>query len=165
MRQRIMIAMALCCNPELLIADEPTTALDVTIQAQILDLIKVMKKNNMSVLIITHDLGVVADVAQRAIVMYAGCVMETGTVRELFGDPRHPYTQGLLRAIPRLSTPPGEILYNIPGIVPDLSMLPKGCVFSTRCTQAVENCHKERPPFCDLGNGRGSRCFLSAGTP
>jgi peptide/nickel transport system ATP-binding protein/oligopeptide transport system ATP-binding protein len=163
MRQRIMIAMALCCNPELLIADEPTTALDVTIQAQILDLIKTMKKNNMSVLIITHDLGVVADVAQRAIVMYAGSVMETGTVRELFGDPRHPYTQGLLRAIPRLSTPPGEALYNIPGIVPDLSMLPRGCVFSTRCTHATENCHKERPPFYDLGNERGSRCFLSAG--
>jgi oligopeptide/dipeptide ABC transporter ATP-binding protein len=164
MRQRIMIAMALCCNPELLIADEPTTALDVTIQAQILDLIKAMKKNNMSVLIITHDLGVVADVAQRAIVMYAGSVMETGTVRELFGDPRHPYTQGLLRAIPRLSTPPGETLYNIPGIVPDLSMLPSGCAFSTRCDHATENCRKERPPLYDLGAGRGSRCFLSAGT-
>jgi peptide/nickel transport system ATP-binding protein/oligopeptide transport system ATP-binding protein len=161
MRQRIMITMALCCNPELLIADEPTTALDVTIQAQILDLIKSLKESmNMSVLIITHDLGVVAEVAQRAVVMYAGSVMETGTVRELFADPRHPYTQGLLRAIPRLSTPPSETLYNIPGIVPDLSMLPEGCVFSTRCGLARDICRKKRPPLSDLGAGRSSRCFL-----
>ncbi len=161
MRQRVMIAMALSCDPKLLIADEPTTALDVTIQAQILDLIKGLKKDrDMSVIIITHDLGVVADVAQNIIVMYGGNIMEMGKTYDLFKDPLHPYTRGLLSSIPRLETPRDEKLYTIRGIVPDLSRLPKGCVFSTRCDEQIPICKEERPPLTTLPNGRKVRCFL-----
>ena len=165
MRQRVMIAMALACEPDILIADEPTTALDVTIQAQILDLIRQLRdsEKGTSVLFITHDLGVVADIAQRAVVMYAGSIMEMGTVRDMFRDPLHPYTQGLLKAIPRLSTPHGQELYTIRGIVPDLSRLPEGCVFSNRCDQCREICLQKRPPLREMPDGRRVRCFLQEG--
>ena len=164
MRQRVMICMALACSPRLLIADEPTTALDVTIQAQILDLIRNLRdEEKTAVLFITHDLGVVADIAHRAVVMYAGCIMEMGKVKDMFLHPLHPYTQGLLSAIPRLSTPHGEKLYTIRGIVPDLSTLPKGCVFSTRCDQCMDICRKLRPPLRQLEDGRQVRCFRVEG--
>ena len=164
MRQRVMICMALSCQPKLLIADEPTTALDVTIQAQILDLIREMRESTgASVLFITHDLGVVADIAQRAVVMYAGNIMEMGPVRDMFLNPLHPYTQGLLKAIPKLSTPHGQELFTIRGIVPDLSTLPKGCVFSTRCDCCMDICHRERPPLRELEDGRRVRCFRCEG--
>ena len=164
MRQRVMICMALSGAPKLLIADEPTTALDVTIQAQILDLIRSLRKSEgTSVLFITHDLGVVAEIAQRAIVMYAGSIMEMGKVSEMFRSPRHPYTRGLLGAIPKLATPHGQELYTIPGIVPDLSMLPKGCVFSTRCEHCTEICKQKRPPLRETEDGRRVRCFLEEG--
>ena len=165
MRQRVMICMALAYKPMLLIADEPTTALDVTIQAQILDLIRQLRdsEKGTSVLFITHDLGVVADIAQRAVVMYAGSIMEMGTVRDMFRDPLHPYTQGLLKAIPRLSTPHGQELYTIRGIVPDLSRLPEGCVFSNRCDQCREICLQKRPPLREMPDGRRVRCFLQEG--
>ena len=164
MRQRVMICMALSCAPKLLIADEPTTALDVTIQAQILDLIRSLSASEgTSVLFITHDLGVVAEIAQRAVVMYAGSIMEMGTVRSMFQKPLHPYTQGLLSAIPKLSMPHGEKLYTIRGIVPDLSMLPKGCVFSTRCDKCMDVCREKRPPLREFEDGRRVRCFLMEG--
>ena len=164
MRQRVMIAMALACRPKLLIADEPTTALDVTIQAQILDLIRSLSASEgTSVLFITHDLGVVAEIAQRAIVMYAGSIMEMGEVRTMFQNPLHPYTQGLLSAIPKLSMPHGEKLYTIRGIVPDLSTLPKGCVFCTRCDKCMSICREKRPPLRELEDGRRVRCFLMEG--
>ena len=164
MRQRVMICMALSCNPKLLIADEPTTALDVTIQAQILDLIRSIRDSHKaSVLFITHDLGVVAEIAHRAIVMYAGSIMEMGPVKEMFQNPMHPYTRGLLRAIPKLSTPRREKLFTIRGIVPDLSDLPRGCVFSTRCQESMPVCTEGRPPLRRLPDGREIRCFLMEG--
>ena len=164
MRQRVMICMALACTPKMLIADEPTTALDVTIQAQILDLIRTLRdEEKTAVLFITHDLGVVADIAHRAVVMYAGSIMEVGNVREMFLSPLHPYTQGLLSAIPRLSTPRGQKLYTIRGIVPDLSQLPKGCVFSTRCDQCMQICREKRPPLRLMPDGRQVRCFRVEG--
>ena len=164
MRQRVMICMALSCEPRLLIADEPTTALDVTIQAQILDLIREMSANTgASVMFITHDLGVVAEIAKRAIVMYAGCIMEMGKVSDMFRNPLHPYTQGLLQAIPKLSMPHGKELYTIPGIVPDLSRLPQGCVFSTRCEKCMDICRQKRPPLKEMADGRQVRCFLAEG--
>ena len=163
-RQRVMICMALSCNPKMLIADEPTTALDVTIQAQILDLIRTLRdEEKMAVMFITHDLGVVADIAHRAVVMYAGCIMEMASKRDLFLNPLHPYTQGLLGAIPRLSTPHGEKLYTIPGIVPDLSQLPKGCPFCTRCEQCMTICREKKPPLRRLPDGREVRCFRVEG--
>ncbi len=164
MRQRVMICMALSCSPKLLIADEPTTALDVTIQAQILDLIRHLRESEKTaVMFITHDLGVVADIAHRAVVMYAGNIMEMGSVHDMFLNPLHPYTRGLLSAIPKLSTPRGEKLYTIRGIVPDLSNLPKGCVFSTRCEECMEICHEKRPPLRQLEDGRQVRCFKVEG--
>lgn len=164
MRQRVMICMALSCNPKLLIADEPTTALDVTIQAQILDLIRSIRDTERtSVLFITHDLGVVAEIAHRAIVMYAGNIMEMAPVKQLFKDPLHPYTRGLLNAIPKLSTPRRQKLYTIQGIVPDLSDLPRGCVFSTRCETRLGICHEKRPPLRRLPDGREVRCFQVEG--
>ena len=164
MRQRVMICMALACTPKMLIADEPTTALDVTIQAQILDLIRTLRdEEKTAVLFITHDLGVVADIAHRAVVMYAGSIMEVGNVREMFLSPLHLYTQGLLSAIPRLSTPRGQKLYTIRGIVPDLSQLPKGCVFSTRCDQCMQICREKRPPLRLMPDGRQVRCFRVEG--
>ena len=141
MRQRVMIAMALACRPDVLIADEPTTALDVTIQAQILELIESLKRRfEMAVLLITHDLGVVAQAAQRVAVLYAGRVVETAGVEELFGSPRHPYTRGLMRAMPGTGAAPGEPLHTIPGVVPDLRERPPGCAFRERCERADERC-------------------------
>lgn len=152
MRQRVMIAMALSCHPELLIADEPTTALDVTIQAQILDLVKEIKeKFHMSVLIITHDLGVVADIADKVIVMYAGKVMEYGTVIDLFDNPLHPYTKGLLDAIPTLDME-GERLKSIEGNLPNVNLDFKGCRFAERCKEKSEKCLRIEPELVKIKN-------------
>ena len=156
MRQRVMIAMAMACDPALLIADEPTTALDVTIQAQILDLIKELQdEDGMSVLLITHDLGVVAETAHHVAVMYAGRVVEYASAEELFERPRHPYTIGLLRSLPDLATS-GERLVTIPGIVPSATRFPSGCRFRTRCSLASEICTEEAPPLDPLKNPDGS---------
>lgn len=162
MRQRVMIAMALSCDPSLLIADEPTTALDVTIQAQILDLIyKLRDEFDMAVMLITHDLGVVSEVADRVVVMYCGQVVEEAEKYELFEHPLHPYTTGLLRSIPRLEDESGERLYMIPGTVPNPLDMPAGCPFSDRCEHCSERCRSERPQLKDVpGTGRRVRCFL-----
>jgi peptide/nickel transport system ATP-binding protein len=150
MRQRVMIAMAMACDPELLIADEPTTALDVTIQAQVLELIRELQRSSgMSVLLITHDLGVVAENAHHVAVMYAGKVVEYAPVDELFARPRHPYTIGLFRSLPDLVAP-GERLQTIPGIVPAAHAFPSGCRFRTRCPIAVEHCAAVEPPLAPL---------------
>ena len=147
MRQRVMIAMGLSCNPQLLIADEPTTALDVTIQAQIVDLVKGLKhKIGMAIIWITHDLGVVAGLAERVIVMYAGQIVEEAEVHDLYARPHHPYTLGLLKSIPRLDLGKGEKLIPIEGLPPDLVDLPKGCPFAARCTYRIEKCLAENPP-------------------
>lgn len=159
MRQRVMIAMALSCNPQLLIADEPTTALDVTIQAQILDLIyQLRKKLGMAVLLITHDLGVVAEAADRVIVMYCGKVVEEATVEDLFEEPLHPYTQGLLASIPRADED-RERLYMIEGMVPNPMNMPSGCSFSDRCTQCMAICKTKEPEMVEDGR-RKVRCHL-----
>ncbi len=159
MRQRAMIAMALCCNPKLLFADEPTTALDVTIQAQIIELIlKLQEDFGMAVVIITHDLGVIAETAQRVVVMYAGKVVEHADVRTLFKSPRHPYTWGLMNAIPSIDVSK-EVLYNIPGIVPDPLSFPEGCRFRTRCPLATDQCAEEEPPLEELGDSHQSACW------
>jgi peptide/nickel transport system ATP-binding protein len=150
MRQRVMIAMAMCCDPALLIADEPTTALDVTVQAQILDLIRdLQQKTGMSVLLITHDLGVIAEVADHVAVMYAGKVVEYAGVEELFERPRHPYTIGLFRSLPHLAAP-GERLHAIPGTVPSAFRFPSGCRFRTRCPLATELCAAEEPELAPV---------------
>jgi oligopeptide/dipeptide ABC transporter ATP-binding protein len=157
-RQRIMIAMALACNPDLLIADEPTTALDVTIQAQILNLFReLQRKGQMSLLYITHDLGVVATIAERIYVMYAGIIVEQGDAAPIFHDPRHPYTQGLLASLPNRSKR-GGTLHSIPGTVPDPAYKPAGCPFHPRCPFAIESCKTEFPRMCDYGGGHVSRC-------
>lgn len=159
MRQRVMIAMGLSCQPELLIADEPTTALDPTIQAQILELISdIQKERGMSVIYITHDLGVVAEVCDYVMVMYAGQAVETASVNQLFDEPVHPYTQGLLKAIPRM-TGKKERLYNIKGTVPYFKDLPKGCTFSPRCPHSYEKCENDRPQLIDIGSGHCVRCW------
>ncbi|MBE6024883.1 MAG: ABC transporter ATP-binding protein [Cellulosilyticum sp.] len=159
MRQRVMIAMALACNPTLLIADEPTTALDVTIQAQILDLIyRLREKLGMAVLLITHDLGVVAEAADRVVVMYCGKVVEEAKVEDLFEKPLHPYTQGLLASIPRADEDK-EKLYMIEGMVPNPMNMPKGCAFNERCTQCMAVCKEQEPKEYTL-NGRKVRCHL-----
>jgi oligopeptide/dipeptide ABC transporter ATP-binding protein len=162
MRQRVMIAMALSCNPQLLIADEPTTALDVTIQAQILELLNQLKAElGMAVMLITHDLGVVADTAARVAVMYAGRVVEEAPVLELFTNPLHPYTQGLLNSIPRLEkTQRQPRLQAIPGMVPDLLDLPQGCKFQARCTKIFEPCRGEEPQLKTMGKDHRVRCYL-----
>jgi oligopeptide/dipeptide ABC transporter ATP-binding protein len=162
MRQRVMIAMALSCNPQLLIADEPTTALDVTIQAQILELLNQLKAElGMAVMLITHDLGVVADTAARVAVMYAGRVVEEAPVRELFGSPKHPYTQGLLNSIPRLEKAERRArLQAIPGMVPDLLDLPRGCKFQARCARVFEPCSGEEPPLKEIASNHRVRCYL-----
>lgn len=158
MRQRVMIAMALSTDAKLLIADEPTTALDVTIQAQILELIEQLKKEfHTSVILITHDMGVVSDVADDVLIMYAGETVEHGDVKEIFRNPLHPYTFGLLRSIPRLNEDV-EVLYTIKGTVPALSEMPSGCRFSTRCSECMEACKTQRPPLVDL-NGHSVRCW------
>ncbi len=160
MRQRVMIAMALACEPDLLIADEPTTALDVTIQAQILELLGELRQRlGMAMILITHDLGVVAEVCDRVAVMYAGQIVETGTVRQIFGEPRHPYTEGLLRAMPRLGGR-SERLAVIPGTVPAPTAWPVGCRFHDRCPYRWDLCVREHPPLLDAGKGRASRCWL-----
>ncbi|HZK24949.1 MAG TPA: ABC transporter ATP-binding protein [Oscillospiraceae bacterium] len=159
MRQRVMIAIALACDPELLIADEPTTALDVTIQAQILKLLKDIKhKKEMSIILITHDLGIVSAFCDRVIVMYTGEVVEIAPVRQLFKEPLHPYTQGLLKALPKLTDT--SRLEAIKGMVPDADQMPQGCHFHPRCPQASERCRSEKPPLVTLDDGRGVRCFL-----
>jgi peptide/nickel transport system ATP-binding protein/oligopeptide transport system ATP-binding protein len=159
MRQRVMIAMALSCEPALLIADEPTTALDVTIQAQILDLLRDLQKRlGMAVLIITHDLGVIAEIADEVIVMYAGKIVESAPVKALFGDPQHPYTIGLLGSIPRLDVE-RERLATIEGTVPSPNNQPKGCRFSPRCPFADRRCREEPPPLREIGNGHQVACW------
>lgn len=158
MRQRVMIAMALAGDPELLIADEPTTALDVTIQAQILQLLKdLQKKLNMSIIIITHDLGVIAEMADEVAVMYAGDIVEKARTRELFDDPKHPYTIGLMNSIPDVNEDV-ERLRTLEGLVPSLYDMPKGCRFAPRCQYACPECEKERIGLTDLENGRQVRC-------
>jgi len=162
MRQRVMIAMALSCSPKLLIADEPTTALDVTIQAQILDLLNEMKERlGMAVLLITHAMGVVAETAQRVVVMYAGRVVEEAPVRSLFARPRHPYTQGLIRSIPRLdlAATAHRRLEAIPGTVPSLLSPPPGCRFAARCRHAVAACSAAEPPLRELAPGHRAACI------
>lgn len=160
MRQRIVIAMALICEPELLIADEPTTALDVTIQAQILDLFaEIQERTGVSIILITHDLGVVAKVADRITVMYAGKIIETGTRREIFYHPQHPYTQGLLRSVPRLDKQEEELL-PIDGTPPDLFSPPKGCPFTARCHFAMEVCDQVYPPSSRLSDAHQVNCWL-----
>jgi oligopeptide/dipeptide ABC transporter ATP-binding protein len=161
MRQRVMIAMALICHPQILIADEPTTALDVTIQAQILELLQQLQQQlGMAVLLITHDLGVVAGSADRVLVMYAGQVVETAPTRALFARPGHPYTEGLLASIPRLDRP-RERLHSIPGSVPAATAWPPGCRFHPRCPYAWDKCRTEEPPLLDTGTaGQSARCWL-----
>jgi peptide/nickel transport system ATP-binding protein len=159
MRQRALIAMALACRPSLVIADEPTTALDVTIQAQILDLLLEMKqKLDLSLLLITHDLGVIAGVADRVAVMYAGRIVETGPVRAVFHAPLHPYTKGLLASIP--GGAPGRRLRAIEGTVPSLTALPRGCAFAPRCSERLPVCEAEPPATTDAGEDRSVRCYL-----
>jgi len=161
MRQRVMIAMALACKPKLLIADEPTTALDVTIQAQILELLKKLQEQlGMAVLLITHDLGVVAEYAKDVVVMYAGRVVERAPVREIFAHPRHPYTKGLLGSIP-VPTKGGERkrLPTIEGMVPDLRELPKGCRFADRCSMVIDDCKKAEPELVEIEPGHFARCI------
>jgi len=163
MRQRVMIAMALSCDPELLIADEPTTALDVTIQAQILELIKDLKaRMGTSVILITHDLGVVAGMTDKIIVMYAGKVFEQAPTRELFATPANPYTKGLLRSVPDPAHEQGEPLYQIPGLPPDVAHLPPGCPFAERCDRAEDICGREFPPFVEVTVGHHSLCHFAA---
>ena len=159
-RQRVMIAMALVCKPKILIADEPTTALDVTIQAQILDLMENLKqKTGTSILFITHDLGVVAEVCDDVVVMYSGRVVEKGAVRCIFASPSHPYTKGLLASIPKLGEC-AEELESIPGNVPNPKYMPQGCKFAPRCSCAFDKCREEEPGFYDVGEGHMSRCWL-----
>jgi oligopeptide/dipeptide ABC transporter ATP-binding protein len=161
LRQRVMIAMALTCEPKLLIADEPTTALDVTIQAQILDLIKRLREElGMAIIMITHDLGVVAGIADRINVMYAGYIVETGTADEIFHNPRHPYTLGLLKSIPRLDEPRKEKLVPIEGLPPDLVDPPPGCPFQPRCPYAIERCLPENPSLEPVVPGHRIACWV-----
>lgn len=162
MRQRVMIAMGLSCDPELLIADEPTTALDVTIQAQILELIKDLRtRMGTSVILITHDLGVVAGMTDKIIVMYAGKVFEQAPTRELFDRPANPYTKGLLRSVPDPLHEHGEPLYQIPGLPPDVANLPPGCPFAERCDRAQDICRQEFPPFVEVSVGHHSLCHFA----
>lgn len=163
MRQRVMIAMAMSCRPKLLIADEPTTALDVTIQAQILELMKMLKKDReTSILLITHDLGVVAEMCDRVIVMYAGKVVEEADVYTIFDDPKHPYTKGLLQSIPKLGQIEGR-LDSIPGNVPTPLNMPSGCKFAPRCSMAMDICFEEEPSFFQFNDKHRSRCWLHKG--
>ena len=158
MRQRVMIAMALSCHPELLIADEPTTALDVTIQAQVLDLMRNLQKElGTAIMFITHDLGVIREICDRVVIMYCGEVVETAPVEELFRNPSHPYTNGLLSTLPKFGVK--DKLPTIPGMVPPAGKFPKGCVFSPRCQYACEECVNCKPELYDIGDGHQVRCF------
>jgi peptide/nickel transport system ATP-binding protein/oligopeptide transport system ATP-binding protein len=164
-RQRVMIAMALACNPEILIADEPTTALDVTIQAQILDLMNKLKEElGMAIILITHNLGVIAETVKRVIVMYAGKIVEEAETKTLFGNPQHPYTMGLLKSIPILGDKirRGKVRLNeIPGVVPSLYELPSGCKFSTRCPSVMDICQEKEPELKEIETGHFSSCWLT----
>jgi oligopeptide transport system ATP-binding protein len=161
MRQRAMIAMAIANDPDLIIADEPTTALDVTIQAQVLELVrKAQRETGAATVLITHDLGVVAELADRVVVMYAGRVAETATVEDLFASPRHPYTVGLLRSLPRVDTATDE-LYAIPGNPPNMIAPPAGCPFHPRCPLARDRCVTDRPELREVGDGRRSACHYA----
>ena len=158
MRQRVMIAMALLCNPKLLIADEPTTALDVTVQAQIMTLLNELKRDfNTAIIMITHDLGVIAGLCDKVLVMYAGRTMEYGKVNDIFYRPSHPYTEGLLKAIPRLDSE-GEVLATIPGNPPNLLRLPKGCPFQERCHRVSDICRSQAPELTSFHDGRLRAC-------
>ncbi|MDX1582413.1 MAG: ABC transporter ATP-binding protein [Thermoanaerobaculia bacterium] len=163
MRQRVMIAMALSCDPSLLIADEPTTALDVTIQAQIMEILaELQQRLNLAILLITHDLGVVAEFCERVIVMYTGRVVEEAPVAELFGNPKHPYTQGLLASLPKLPDEAGERqrLSTIAGMVPGIGNLPSGCKFNPRCPEVMEICRGDEPARMMVGDDHDARCYL-----
>jgi oligopeptide/dipeptide ABC transporter ATP-binding protein len=166
MRQRVMIAMAMACNPEILIADEPTTALDVTVQAQILDLmLKLQQEFHSAIMMITHDLGVIAEMAHRVVVMYAGRVVEEAPTQELFETPRHPYTRGLMGSIPRLGARAREnvrTLNEIKGMVPGLLKLPQGCAFHPRCSRAIDICRENVPELMDIAANQRVRCWLYA---
>ena len=160
MRQRVMIAMGLLCEPSLLIADEPSTALDVTVQAQITHLVgELREKSNMSLILITHDLAVVAEVCDRVLVMYAGQLVETGSLDDIFYRPQHPYTQGLLASVPRMDRPADDELHSIPGNPPNLTDLGSGCHFRERCSKVMDAC-SEDPPLQVAQDGRMSRCFI-----
>ena len=161
MQQRAMIAMAMSCDPEILIADEPTTALDVTVQAQVLEqLNKLRKESNTALIIITHNLGVVARYADTVKIMYGGKIVESGTPFDIFENPRHPYTIGLVRAVPRLDLPRSHGLHTIPGEPPDMSRIPEqSCAFAGRCPHATQECHTKRPPFVSVGEGHECACF------
>ncbi|MDY6064701.1 MAG: ABC transporter ATP-binding protein [Finegoldia sp.] len=162
MRQRVMIAIALACNPDIILADEPTTALDVTIQAQILDLLRELRdKEKTSIVLITHDLGVVADFADRIQVMYAGEIMETGTVQEIFSDAKHPYTWALLMSVPRLDSDKNDELYSLTGTPPDLLLEIPGCPFAPRCEYAMRICKEQKPPLSEYSKYHKCRCWLS----
>ena len=157
-----MIAMAIICNPKLLIADEPTTALDVTIQAQVLDLMKrVRRELSTAILLISHDLGIIADVCESVVVMYAGKILEIGDVRSIFRRPRHPYTQGLLRSIPRLQDD-NRRLFQIPGTVPLAGSVKAGCPFYPRCGVRIDKCRTEMPPMFTFGAGNRAACWVAA---
>jgi oligopeptide/dipeptide ABC transporter ATP-binding protein len=162
MRQRVMIAMAISCDPRLVIADEPTTALDVTIQAQILELLKRLKADfGTAILMITHDLGVIAEMADRVAVMYAGQIVEFATVQALFDEPLHPYTIGLMASIPNVDADPeGRALPAIPGTVPNLARLPRGCAFQGRCARVHDRCREEEPQLTVRGEAHQVRCWL-----
>ena len=161
MQQRAMIAMAMSCDPEILIADEPTTALDVTVQAQVLEqLNKLRKESNTALIIITHNLGVVARYADTVKIMYGGKIVESGTPFDIFENPQHPYTIGLVRAVPRLDLPRSHGLHTIPGEPPDMSRIPEqSCAFAGRCPHATQECHTKRPPFVSVGEGHECACF------
>lgn len=161
MRQRAMIAIALACAPKLLIADEPTTALDVTIQADIIDLLKELQKElGMAIIMITHDLGIVADIAKKIVVMYAGKVVESGSHYDIFYRPRHPYTQALLRAVPRLDVEEDQQLESIEGTPPNMIDPPRGCAFSTRCSRCMKVCQQYEPPLFEFEDGHTAQCWL-----
>lgn len=160
MRQRVMIAMAMSCDPELLIADEPTTALDVTIQAQILDLMKQLnQESGTAIMMITHDLGVVSEMCDRIVVMYAGKVVEEGTTRTILKNPKHPYTQGLIQSVPRMDVTRDK-LYSIPGNVPNPRNMPQGCRFAPRCEFVMDRCHTSMPELVIVDEGHQSRCWM-----
>ncbi|MDZ5471319.1 ABC transporter ATP-binding protein [Bacillus sp. 31A1R] len=160
MRQRVMIAIAMACNPQLLICDEPTTALDVTVQAQILELMNNLKRtNDMGIIMITHDLGVVAEVCDRVVVMYAGKVVEQGTVEELFAEPKHPYTKGLLQSVPKIGQRK-QSLGSIPGTVPSPKNMPSGCRFADRCKEAMDHCKSSQPNTYTVGSNHTVACWL-----